>query len=804
MALPTEILAYIMWKTENPITLGMTCRQLRAIYLDDTVYQPYERQSHLLAYKLMGNINIEVLRETLVNHVGGPANINCFLTDGHARKKQVFKIVIPKPDTPEWRQLKNYPLAPESYSVAECVKQTYIMAWDLLLHINIRNDRLQTSELMRLILELVHYVDADQYVAQLFGNDFPWGFFDQLAEVHLDRCLRLVAKYFPIKENSPAYVAKYFPIKENSPAYEFFLLQSPLIANVPYMEAGDYYPVGCGCPSLNQQPSLLFLVMESFICETFFTNDQAIHEEYGALLQLLFTRGCDLEQINEKGETALLYLLKKGGELGRSVNKERLDKLVNLLFEKGANYNVMTKQGDNVLTYAIQTLCWPLVKKLLHHPQLDRHLIKQQATSALCLAIEYDDVMTVKALLSQSSIDRTHVPVFLYMLWRKKDDMADDMVNAFLHKMTTQEKKIWVNEALFYTISHFSPEEFEVLVPLLLQHGADCNTSTGCDETALMRACDYQQEELVKLLLQQPHIEVNRGYNTALTRAMCLNNLSIVQALLQHPHINIDVLCEDTPLNLALRINSPAMITLLVQALLQQNAKEISDPDSIQRRKEAMAEAFLGINKEKNQSKQEQMSDAFLQGMTAAQKDVFIHDTLASVISRYHAGRGYIQGKTGVFYVSANHEAFVEEVMFLLEQGADCNVVDEKGNTALIKACQSQQENLVKLLLQQPNIRVNIRNREGATALYYAVDGEDLTILRALLDSHKITDNTRLPAFNYAIKKGKDEIASKLLTTAKWEPSEFIDYALILASDKGQTEVVKRLKIARTKGGMCQ
>lgn len=47
----------------------------------------------------------------------------------------------------------------------------------------------------------------------------------------------------------------------------------------------------------------------------------------------------------------------------------------------------------------------------------------------------------------------------------------------------------------------------------------------------------------------------------------------------------------------------------------------------------------------------------------------------------------------------------------------DVNAQDESGNTALIYAAMKYHENIVKELLAVPGINVNIKNKEGGTAL---------------------------------------------------------------------------------------
>jgi ankyrin repeat protein len=681
MVLPAEVLAYIMHKVDNPIMLSMTCQKLRALYHNPLVYTPHKRQAHRLTYSLP-NLNITALREKLAPL---PTEKGC-------------RVIIPEVDTPEWLELRynrHYVRSP-----LDTVKDTYIMAWELLLRPGAIDDRAYTSELMRLILELVHYVDADQYVAQLFAGDFPQDFFAQLADIHVDRCLRLVAHYFPIKKNSPAYA--------------FFLQQSPLIDRVGYSAEEGYHSIGY--MSLKEQPSLFFLVIEGFISQPFFSNDQKAPKRYEKLLQILLTGGCDLEQSNEHGETALLYLLSRASKV--NTIKEQVFVLVNLLLESGVNCNTTTKQGDNILSYAMQTCCLPLIKHLLSFAQIDSQLIKQHKASALLFAIAADDLPTFKALLGQFTLyDDIRICAFLYTLWCKKDGMAEQIADAFLGGLTANEKQNFINRTLSHTIEYCSAEEFRELVPVLLQYGADCNTGDRMsDTTALMQACAYQQEEVVKLLLQQPNIAINAiniGYGCALETAISSGNLSILQALLAYPNINIDDFYSGTPLDHAVRRGSPEVVKLLVQALLTQAP---SDVVTAQARDDNIVQSFLTID-ETDPVKRKEMQNAFLYSMNAVEKKVFIDNIKLLAMGENRS-----------------------KIVAFLSEEAEGNIADEKGKTALMTACRSQQVEVVKNLLPHFAINLNIRDNKGRTALYYAVEQGNTSIVQALLQHNTIEE----------------------------------------------------------------
>lgn len=78
----------------------------------------------------------------------------------------------------------------------------------------------------------------------------------------------------------------------------------------------------------------------------------------------------------------------------------------------------------------------------------------------------------------------------------------------------------------------------------LLTLGADINTTDKNSESALLRACRYEREDIVKVLLNHPTTDVNavdKNFKSALLIALKRKNFKIVKLLLNHPDININL-----------------------------------------------------------------------------------------------------------------------------------------------------------------------------------------------------------------------------------------------------------------------
>jgi ankyrin repeat protein len=73
----------------------------------------------------------------------------------------------------------------------------------------------------------------------------------------------------------------------------------------------------------------------------------------------------------------------------------------------------------------------------------------------------------------------------------------------------------------------------------------------------------------------------------------------------------------------------------------------------------------------------------------------------------------------------------MEEYLRLEKEGADFNISNEFGVTPLMSAAHSGNVELVKLLLKYVR-NVNQEDKEGNTALYYAVENNHLEVVKVL------------------------------------------------------------------------
>ena len=110
----------------------------------------------------------------------------------------------------------------------------------------------------------------------------------------------------------------------------------------------------------------------------------------------------------------------------------------------------------------------------------------------------------------------------------------------------------------------------------------------------------------------------------------------------------------------------------------------------------------------------------------------------------------------------------LDEVRAALARGGDVNNKGPGGQTALMWAVGKGHNSIVRLLLEQPAVKVNEKNIAGSTALHYAAqcnnpEGARMLLLHPGFNSPNLTNNFGNTALMLAVSERKKEVLLELV-----------------------------------------
>jgi hypothetical protein len=367
------------------------------------------------------------------------------------------------------------------------IQQKCRTTWGLLLGTKEFEGVVEAREFVQVLLKWLPYISNEEIKVLsegLFqsGWDEYEGFFNWLGSFCLDQCLQLIIKHFDSKQTR-RFIQKQcaFPLA---------------LTDLRCMVRGRY-------------PSFLHYTIASL---QFATGDE--RRGLIILFNLLLERGCDLEQHDTLGRTALNHIFslmeKRKIDL---FQKKQLCSLALRLIRFGADYNARDKKlltpfiriiddlfmveffvehaniavhgggtlGEKMLYMAIEKSRLPfIVQTLTEHYKININARNNEGVSFLEHAIMQCNLLAIASLLVEPRIDINAI-----------NDRGDS--------------------ALHYAVKHNTllKEEFLPIVRMLLRNGIDVNIRNNEGLSALDIAVKYQLSSVIRKLISRNEITSN-------------------------------------------------------------------------------------------------------------------------------------------------------------------------------------------------------------------------------------------------------------------------------------------------------
>ena len=565
---------------------------------------------------------------------------------------------------------------------------------------------------------------------------------------------------------------------------------------------------------------------------------RASAEGHTDIVKLLLQRGAQVDLQNDVGETALMrasvrghmniakLLMDHGAEVGRdqvlvAACKSGDDSLVLSLINSGVNVNCLVKIDGrewSPLMMASGSGHTDIVKLLLQRgAQVD--LQNNVGRTALMIASDRGHMNIAKLLMDHGAeVGRDQV---LVAACKSGDDsLVLSLINSGVN----------VNCLVKFGYGEWSPlmmasaEGHTDIVKLLLQRGAQVDLQYDHGSTALMRASDRGHMNIAKLLMDHG-AEVGR--DQVLVEACESGDDSLVLSLI-NSGVNVNCLVkfgfgEWSPLMRASAEGHTDIVKLLLQrgaqVDLQNNVGQTALMWASDRGHMDIAKLLVDHGAEVGR-------DHVLVAACKSGDDSLVLSLINSGVNvnclvDFFNGewsplmRASAEGHTEIVKVllergaqvdlqnnvgltalmMASDSGCTEIVKVLLERGAQVDLPDNVGWTALMMASDSGCTDIVKLLLER-GAQVDLQNNDGRTALMWASVRGPMDIAKLLVDHGAKVGRDRVLVA--ACKNGDDSLVLSLINSGvnvnclvKFGYGELSP--LMMASIEGHTDIVKLL-----------
>ncbi|KAI3097122.1 hypothetical protein CBS147333_9396 [Penicillium roqueforti] len=434
--------------------------------------------------------------------------------------------------------------------------------------------------------------------------------------------------------------------------------------------------------------------------------------------------------------------------------------------------NLRNAAGKSALWYSVEKGSYSIVKKLLRRPDIEIDLLDHEGQTALWLAIFQKNEKLVRLLLSKGADPYTkdRDGVSPWMAAFNRAPMVDVILEHF--ETLRPESKSKICSSMPETIHGAASKGDSGVLRKLLRRGGDVNAVDGQRRTALHLAASNGHREAAELLLSQKSIDLaalDQTNGTPLHAAAMGGHLAVVDLLL---HQNAPVNCKDNYRNTPLWYSTSSHRDDVTERLLTENDVDINtvggggrydEPSTslyhLARRMDTVVlRWFLArptLDPNICVGCRSPLRLAITEGNIAVVRLLLTHKELEINARHTHEDSPLCL---------ATERGDVNAVKVLVEQGGrlkinQLNSIDEE--SALCVAVRNQSLNILDILLQHPDINLNLTNRWGETALGLPVKAGDVKIVKRLLQDSKRVSNLEVPAL--LAKSRKNDVVEELI-----------------------------------------
>jgi len=420
---------------------------------------------------------------------------------------------------------------------------------------------------------------------------------------------------------------------------------------------------------------------------------------------MLLAAGADLKATNNDGETALM----KAVRLEHFVKPEQRIPIIELLIKKGADVNGRDKNGTTPLLHSV-TQYMSESGGIISHPEVVKLLLDHGAD------VQAKNNSGDNALMLTAEVWKGPIEIVQLLLARGIDVNAQNRKGITALMIAAEKDRIDI-------------------VQLLLEKNADLSLQDTDGETALDHAIGDGHAEIAKVLLakgatskgnyktEAELLSATRNY--ALLRAAYTNNLSEVKNVLAAgADPNYRNQHGSTPLMLAIENsygrNEVALLLIEKGADLNLTNEDGETALIVAISHNDLEATKMLLDRKASLSPRNKKQQSALHLASAGVRAKMVAAILESTPGAGEINAPDIDGRTPLI-LAANSEHFVpdETMDLLLKRGANINVQDNQGNTALILATKCANMAGVAFLLKN-SARVDLKNNEGQTALRLA------------------------------------------------------------------------------------